>query len=122
MKNWDEMNNDEKNSWIATNVMGLYVSDGYYQISCPDGVAGCCVWHGRKVPDYINEISVAWEVVEKIGQNKFNFQVLRRSDGRYFVTCKKVGSVNDKLFEVYTKADLASAAICKAAYLSYNTK
>jgi hypothetical protein len=67
---------------------------------------------------YSENISAAWEVVEKIGQNKFKVEILRSSDGKYFATCKKVGSVSDKLFEVYAKADTAPEAICKAALLA----
>lgn len=126
MKNWNEMTNKDKNTWIATKIMGLYVSDGYYQISCPDGIAGCCVWHGRKVPDYINDIFAATQVANKLG-----IALIPQSDGngyRWFacdLNCAiyrghEIGL--EELNDSGVSEDTIEKAICHAAYLSITNK
>lgn len=68
---------------------------------------------------FSTDISAAWEVVEKIGEKRFDVEIMRRTDGRYFATCIKVGNpLKDRLFEVHAEAGAAPLAICKAALLA----
>ncbi|QOS97577.1 hypothetical protein JNUCC42_13355 [Brevibacterium sp. JNUCC-42] len=62
-----------------------------------------------------HSLTDAFQVMEKIGANKFNTEIIRRTDGMCFVTFKKVGRAEDKLFEVYASGETVQKAVCNAA-------
>ncbi|MED1790617.1 hypothetical protein P4V47_24645 [Brevibacillus laterosporus] len=98
---------------LGTEVMGweLLANDGLgWTCQRPDGVF---VYEWSWNP--LENLSDAFQVMEKIGANKFNTEIIRRTDGMYFVTFKKVGRAEDKLFEVYASGETVQKAVCNAA-------
>lgn len=101
------MTDNELNEMVAEKVMGFVKLRYVYPSPYPnnDGVLlGTVYGQENPIPDYVNDIAAAWQVVEKL---PYYVEVSKTSDGRYF--CK----VNP--MEATAQANTAPRAICLAA-------
>lgn len=112
--------------WVSMYVMG-YETRRFYRAEDPQSYDEFYFIENQKYENvyYPDEwqpskyIDAAWKVVEMVSDNKFNVNVMRRSDGKHFVECRKVGNPSSEdLYQVFSSANTASEAICKAALLA----